>query len=179
MKQRAFLRQLSIWVMRLGFILLFIALWYKYFKPQMLEAKIESTQQCIIECNRTATANVSTARKQICLTRLDDDRQSCFAPDEIIFIELRQGKTILYDYRGRGVYISENLNQILQAVYQADRNYEYLQRVNRQEIANLRYTLQFDKCTRQLELEEEFESTVAKGKVKSVTELLHRTCSVM
>ena len=176
-----FFRQLSIWLMRFGLILFVLALLHKFSQPKEEEAMAfasEAAQNCIIECNRSSETHAQM-RSEVCLTRSDNQEQSCFAPDEILYVELSRGKTIVYDYNGTGLYVDENLNQIQQAVSRVNSSYIYLQRVNRQEIVNLRYTRRFNTCNRQIELEEDFESTVAKGRVKEIRDILHRTCSIM
>lgn len=178
MAEKNKLQRLSIWVFRLGLMLIILSL-IQYLAKEKGGITSAASTFCILECKRTAADNLLTDRNDVCLSRADNQESACFAPDEILMITLGQGKTIVYDYQGKGLYVNENLQKIQQLIKQADRNYIYLQRVNRQEIVNLRYTLLFNKCTRQLELEEEFETTVAKGKVKEVLELLYRTCSIM
>ena len=172
------LQQFFIWIFRLGLMFIILCL-IQYLTKEKEEIMPKEYASCVLECNRGAADNVLLNKNDICLSRADNQERACFAPDEILMITLGQGKTIVYDYQGRGLYVNENLQKIQQLIKQADRNYIYLQRVNRQEIVNLRYTLLFNKCTRQLELEEEFETTVAKGKVKGILELLYRTCSIM
>jgi hypothetical protein len=178
MAEKTKLQQFFIWVFRLGLMLAVLGL-IQHLTKEKEEIEPMGATSCVIECNRTAAASVSANRSDVCLTRADNHENACYAPDEILMVTLGQGKTIVYDYQGKGLYVNENLNKVQQLIKQADRTYIYLQRVNRQEIVNLRYTLLFNKCTRQLELEEEFETTVAKGKVKEVLELLYRTCSIM
>lgn len=174
MDRKAGLKIASVWMMRIGIFLFAIALLKNWLSPNTKTNTIES---CIIECN--AASELTTQAGQLCLSEPKQGDALCFRLDDIIMVKTYNKRSVVYDYRGRGQYVKENLTAIERAIQQTNSGYFYLCRANRQEIVNLRYTRRFNTCNRQLHLEEDFESTVARDKVKKVERLIHRSCSVI
>ncbi|MEN0004040.1 MAG: LytTR family transcriptional regulator DNA-binding domain-containing protein [Bacteroidota bacterium] len=171
----SFWRKASVWMMRIGALLLVGALAKTYLASSM---DITSAKKpCIIECQRSNA--FEQAASKVCFAHPQKEQPACFLLDEIIMVKSYNKQSVVYDYRGKGTYVKENLRTIEQDIKQANRSYYYLYRANRQEIVNLRYTQTFNSCDRILKLEEDFVSTVSRDKVREVEQLLYKTCSII
>jgi DNA-binding LytR/AlgR family response regulator len=164
----------SIWLMRVAVVILAFAVFQQFWASRE-DAGLSGN--CLIECG--GAAGTFAIGNQLCLSEPDGTGRTCFRLDEIIMVKTYNKRSVVYNYQGKGAYVRENLSAIERAIKDTSPGYFYLYRSNRQEIVNLRYTRTFNTCNRLLRLEEDFESTVARDKVRKVEQLVHRTCSVI
>lgn len=106
---------------------------------------------------------------KVCLTSLDERKEVCFHPSEILLFEITQdGRYLAYDWQGDAQYVQENLDKIDGIIRGI--GYTHFYRVNRQNLANLLLAECLNSDTLYLTKEENLWCHVSREKLRSVLE---------
>lgn len=161
----------------LKFILLglLIAVAYQTYQSKTTIAVLgnKSLENCVIECPQNR--DKSNSMRQLCLTS-EYGNDACFYVDNIILFKSYNGKSVVYDFEGKGQYVKENLKQIEIKLHQLTAHFY---QINRQDLVNMIYAKKLDKCKNILYLCGEFDCAVPRRKYQDVEKLMYQYCSLM